>query len=153
VLKGRDYKLLMDQSLSCGNGSTNYANGQWPSSARCTLYAAPGQSLGRAAALAFDSMSNAYQQETGSALCVNESYRSYAAQVAIKQSLPGLAATPGTSKHGLGLAVDLCGGVQDFANPAHLWLNRNASRFRWFHPAWAEPSGTLPEPWHWEFAG
>jgi len=24
---------------------------------------------------------------------------------------------------------------------------------RVFHPAWAEPSGVLPEPWHWEFAG
>ena len=23
----------------------------------------------------------------------------------------------------------------------------------WFHPDWAEPSGSLPEPWHWEYAG
>jgi hypothetical protein len=89
----------------------------------------------------------------GSALCVTEGYRSYSEQVAVKLRLPGLAATPGTSKHGLGLAVDLCGGVQDFANPAHLWLNRWAPLFGWHHPAWAEPSGALPEPWHWEFAG
>jgi D-alanyl-D-alanine carboxypeptidase len=153
VLNGRDYRLLMSQSTSCGKGSPVYSNGWWPSSALCNLYAAPGQSLRRSAAMAFNRMSNAYQEQTGSALCVNESYRSYPAQVAIKASLPGLAATPGTSKHGLGLAVDLCGGVQDFANPTHLWLDRNASRFGWFHPAWAEPSGALPEPWHWEFAG
>jgi zinc D-Ala-D-Ala carboxypeptidase len=153
TLRGRDYSLLMVQSARCSSGSTSYSNGWWPSSARCALYAAPDQSLRRAAALAFDAMSNAYQRQTGSALCVTEGYRSYAEQVAVKQRLPGLAATPGSSKHGLGLAVDLCGGVQDFANPAHLWLKRNASRFGWFHPAWAEPSGGLPEPWHWEFGG
>ena len=94
-----------------------------------------------------------HQRQTGSALCVTEGYRSYAEQVAVKQRLPGLAATRGSSKHGLGLAVDLCGGVQDFAKAAHLWLKRNGSHFGWFHPAWAEPSGGLPEPWHWEFGG
>ena len=153
TLRGRDYSLLIMQSARCGSGSTSYSNGWWPSSARCALYAAPDQSLRRAAALAFDAMRNAYQRQTGSALCVTEGYRSYAEQVAVKQRLPGLAATPGSSKHGLGLAVDLCGGVQDFANPAHLWLKRNASHSGWFHPAWAEPSGGLPEPWHWEFGG
>jgi hypothetical protein len=29
----------------------------------------------------------------------------------------------------------------------------NAPLFGWFHPAWARPNGTLPEPWHWEFGG
>jgi LAS superfamily LD-carboxypeptidase LdcB len=153
VLKGRDYKLLMARSSRCGKGSPIYANGKWPPRARCALYAAPDQTLRRAAAFAFNRMSNAYQRQTGSALCVTEGYRSYAEQVAVKRRLPGLAATPGTSKHGLGLAVDLCGGVQDFANPAHQWLRGHARHFGWVHPAWAEPSGGLPEPWHWEFAG
>jgi LAS superfamily LD-carboxypeptidase LdcB len=102
--------------------------------------------------MAFNAMSNAYQHQTGSALCVADSYRSYPEQVAIKLERPGLAATPGTSQHGLGLAVDLCGGVQDFSAPAHLWMQRHAPLYGWFHPAWAEPSGVLPEPWHWEFA-
>jgi len=53
---------------------------------------------------------------------------------------------------GFGLAVDLCGGVQNFADPAHLWMQRNAPLYGWFHPAWAGPSGSMPEPWHWEFA-
>jgi LAS superfamily LD-carboxypeptidase LdcB len=153
VLKGRDYKLLMDQSSRCGKGSQNYSNGRWPPGARCPLYAAPDQTLRRSAAFAFNRMSNTYQRQSGSALCVTEGYRSYAEQVAVKQRLPGLAAPPGSSRHGLGLAIDLCGGVQNFANPAHQWLKRNARYFGWFHPAWAEPSGGLPEPWHWEFAG
>jgi LAS superfamily LD-carboxypeptidase LdcB len=153
VLKGRDYKLLMDQSSRCGKGSQNYSTGRWPPGARCPLYAAPDQTLRRSAAFAFNRMSNTYQRQSGSALCVTEGYRSYAEQVAVKQRLPGLAAPPGSSRHGLGLAIDLCGGVQNFANPAHQWLKRNARYFGWFHPAWAEPSGGLPEPWHWEFAG
>ena len=153
ALLGQDYTLLMAHSTSCGNHSIRYANGRWPSSARCALYAAPGQILRRAAAMAFNAMSLAYQRQSGSALCVTDSYRSYPEQVAVKRKLPRLAATPGRSQHGFGLAVDLCGGVQNFGDPAHVWMKRNAPLFGWFHPAWAEPSGGLPEPWHWEFAG
>jgi len=152
ALQGQDFKLLMDDSSSCGKDTKNYPNGQLPASALCPLFAAPDQSLRREASMAFNAMSNAYQQQTGSALCVADSYRSYAEQVAIKVVRAGFAATPGTSQHGLGLAVDLCGGVQDFSAPAHLWMQRNAPLYGWFHPAWAEPSGALPEPWHWEFA-
>lgn len=152
ALAGQDFKLLMDESSSCGNDTRKYPNGRRPASALCPLYAAAGESLAREAALAFNAMSNAYQKHSGSAICVADSYRSYAEQVAIKLSRPGLAAKPGTSQHGLGLALDLCGGVQSFSSPAHLWMQRHAPLYGWFHPAWAEPSGVLPEPWHWEFA-
>jgi hypothetical protein len=151
-LQGQDYSLLLTQTSRCGLVRGTYSNGRWPSRALCPLYAAPGQSLRRAAALAFNAMSSAYQRQTGSALCVTDAYRSYAEQVAVKRATPRMAATPGTSKHGLGLAVDLCGGVQSFASPAHLWMKRNGPIYGWFHPAWAEPHGGLPEPWHWEFA-
>lgn len=152
ALQGQDFKLLIDSSSSCGKDPNNHLNGQLPASALCPLYAFPDQSLSRDAAMAFNAMSNAYQQQTGSALCVADSYRSYPEQVAVKLERPGLAATPGTSQHGLGLAVDLCGGVQDFGAPAHRWMQQHAPLYGWFHPAWAEPSGVLPEPWHWEFA-
>ena len=152
ALQGQDFTLLIDSSSSCGKDPKIYPNGQLPASALCPLYAFPDQSLSRDAAMAFNAMSNAYQQQTGSALCVADSYRSYPEQVAVKLERPGLAATPGTSQHGLGLAVDLCGGVQDFSAPAHLWMQQRAPLYGWFHPAWAEPSGALPEPWHWEFA-
>jgi D-alanyl-D-alanine carboxypeptidase len=29
----------------------------------------------------------------------------------------------------------------------------HAPLFDWFHPAWAEPGGSRPEPWHWEYGG
>jgi len=153
ALKGSDLGLQLDKSSSCGKGQANYPNGRLPASALCPLYAAPGESLTPAAADAFNTMSNAYQLQHGSALCVTDGYRSYAEQVAVKLARPTLAAGPGRSQHGLGLAVDLCGGVQSFASPAHLWMRHNAPLYGWFHPAWAEPSGALPEPWHWQFAG
>ena len=152
TLWGQGFSLLTAQSERCGDGRSDLANGMLPASALCPLYAAPGESLRRSAALAFNAMSFAYQKQTGSALCVTDGYRSYPEQVAVKKARPGLAATPGTSEHGFGLAVDLCGGVQSFASPAHLWMKRYGPLYGWFHPAWAEPSGTMPEPWHWEFA-
>lgn len=152
ALRGQDPSLQTAQNDHCGKGRSDFANGRWPARALCPLYAAPGESLRRPAALAFNAMSIAYQKQTGSALCVTDGYRSYAEQVAVKRARPGLAAAPGTSEHGFGLAVDLCGGVESFASPAHLWMKRYGPLYGWFHPAWAEPSGTMPEPWHWEFA-
>ena len=152
ALQGQDFKLLMDTSSNCGKDTATYPNGRFPASALCPLYAAPDEGLPRVAAMAFNAMSNAYEQQTGSPLCVTDGYRPLAEQIAVKLASPTLAATPGTSQHGLGLAVDLCGGVQSFASPAHLWMERNAPLYGWFQPAWADSSGALPEPWHWEFA-
>jgi hypothetical protein len=153
ALVGQNFNLLIDNSTSCGgSASARYPNGRLPASALCPLQAAPGESLSHDAAMAFNAMSSAYQRRNGSPLCLTSSYRSYAEQAAVKLASPKMAASAGRSQHGLGLAVDLCGGVQDFASPAHLWMQRNAPLFGWFHPAWAEPSGSLPEPWHWEFA-
>ena len=152
ALQGQHSKLLMDDSSSCGKDSPHYPNGQLPASALCPLHAAPGQSLSRDAAMEFNAMSMAFEQQEGSPLCVAEGYRSIADQIVVKLATPQLAAVPGTSQHGVGLAVDLCGGVQSFASPAHLWMERNAPLYGWFQPAWAGSSGGLPEPWHWEFA-
>lgn len=80
---------------------------------------------------------------------VTDSYRDYATQVRLAQekglySQGGLAATPGTSNHGLGLAVDLGSGANEFGTPQNDWLQANAGRFGF---------KTIPrEPWHWEFA-
>jgi zinc D-Ala-D-Ala carboxypeptidase len=153
ALQGQDFMLLMDDSSPCGKDDpANYPNGMLPASALCPMYLAPGESLRRTAAIAFNTMSRAYEQQTGSALCVTDGYRPYAEQVAVRIESPTMTATPGKSQHGLGLAVDLCGGVENFAAPAHLWMQRNAPLYGWFHPAWAEPTGSMPEPWHWEFA-
>ena len=146
--------IFVDESgKACDGDERDYPNGRIPARGLCPLYHAPGQSLRPAAAAAFNAMSRAYEKDAGKPLCVTDSYRSLAEQVYVKASRGKWAATPGTSEHGLGMALDLCGGVQSFGSAAHLWLRQNAPLYGWFHPAWAEPSGTLPEPWHWEYAG
>lgn len=142
-----------DSGKSCDGDERDYANGRVPAKALCPLYRAPGESLRPAAAAAFNAMSRAYEKDAGKPLCVTDSYRSLAEQVSVKASRGKWAASPGTSQHGLGVALDLCGGVQSFGSAAHLWMRQNAPLYGWYHPAWAEPAGPLPEPWHWEYAG
>ena len=119
----------------------------------CPLMEAPGHRLRTDAARSFDVMSAARRAATGAPLCVTDSYRNYAGQVDVFRRKPSLAATPGRSQHGWGLAVDLCGGVQTFGTEASAWMQAYAGRFGWFHPSWAEPGGSRPEAWHWEYAG
>lgn len=137
----------------CSTNTATYPNGQIPPSALCPLLGAPEESLRPDAAAAFNAMSKAYQRDTGNVLCVTDSYRSYAEQVVTKQDKGMWAAAPGSSNHGLGKAVDLCGGVNSFGHPAHAWMQQNAPLYGWFHPSWAASGGSLPEPWHWEFSG
>jgi hypothetical protein len=139
---------------SCTGGDMQlYANGEIPISALCPLWGTEDHYLRADAAFAFDRLSTAYAQQFGRPLCVTDSYRSYAEQVAVKAEKPALAATPGTSNHGWGTALDLCGGVQSFDSAQHQWMQSNAPGFGWFHPSWAARTGNKPEPWHWEFGG
>ena len=66
---------------------------------------------------------------------------------------PALAAVPGTSNHGWGLAVDLCGGIEHYGTAQYTWMMANAGRFGFLHPDWADPGNGREEPWHWEYAG
>lgn len=137
----------------CTTSSTSYPNGLFPTSALCPLWQAPGEMLSPRAAAAFNAMSQAYARQTGSPICVTDSYRSLSQQYVTKAKRGRFAARPGTSRHGLGMALDLCGGINNFGSPAHLWMKQNAPLYGWFHPSWAGPGGATPEPWHWEFAG
>ena len=137
---------------ACTGGSTaGQANGNLDPGSLCPLWSAPGERLRSDAAAAFNRLSHFHAATVGNALCVTDSYRSYSEQVSVYQRKPGLAAIPGTSEHGWGLAVDFCGGIQESGSAAFAWMKANAGRFGFFHPSWAEPSGNRPEPWHWEF--
>jgi hypothetical protein len=136
-----------------GEDTSRYPNGEIPASALCPVWGATGDLLRPDAALAFNRMSQGYAQKFGTAICVTDTYRSYAEQVRVKAERGGWAATPGHSNHGWGTAADLCGGIQSFGTVTHRWMEVNAPLYGWFHPSWAEPAGSLPEAWHWEFAG
>ena len=139
---------------ACTGASTEgQQNGALDPASLCPLWRAPGQRLRADAAAAFNKMSQFHAATVGSPLCVTDSYRSYQQQVELYQRKPGLAAVPGTSEHGWGKAVDFCGGMEDSGSAAHKWMQAHAGQFGWFHPDWAEPSGSKPEAWHWEFRG
>jgi hypothetical protein len=138
----------------CRTSSTaGQSNGQLDPASLCGLWKAPGQRMRTDASRWFNRMSVYHWRTTGKPLCVTDSYRSYARQVDVYQRKPGLAAVPGTSRHGWGLAVDLGCGVAQFGSPAYKWMQANARRFHFVHPSWAEPSGSMPEAWHWEYTG
>ncbi|PIE27409.1 MAG: hypothetical protein CSA58_04465 [Micrococcales bacterium] len=136
-----------------GADTSPYGNGQAPLSALCPLWSAPGEHLRADAAYAFNMMSMEYARTFGQPICVTDSYRPLAEQVAVKIAKPYLAAKPGTSNHGWGIAVDLCGGINRFGTPQHVWMQNNAGKFAFHHPSWAQAGGSKPEAWHWEFAG
>ncbi|MFC0625743.1 peptidoglycan DD-metalloendopeptidase family protein [Kribbella deserti] len=133
------------------NGGTSFGNGLIPLSELCVV--ANGHRLRCDAAQGFKALSAAYQAHFGRKLCMTDSYRSYDAQVSLYQRKPSLAALPGTSNHGWGIAVDLCGGADRFGTAQHQWLLANAGNFGWKLPRWARQGGSKPEPWHWEFTG
>jgi hypothetical protein len=137
----------------CKGGTVHgFPNGRLPTAALCPLWGTSGALLRADAAAAFDAMSQAFGAEFGEPICVTDSYRSFPEQVAVKIAKPALAATPGTSNHGWGVALDLCGGIQTFHTPQHAWMVANSMAYGWFHPAWAQQGGSKPEAWHWEFA-
>jgi D-alanyl-D-alanine carboxypeptidase len=136
-----------------GLDTAGFANGLIPVAALCPVWGAPGQLLRADAAAALRLLSRQYAAEFGRPICVTDSYRTLAAQVKVYAEKPALAATPGTSNHGLGVAVDLCGGIESFGTAEHAWMLAHAPLTGWFHPSWAGAAGSKPEPWHWEFAG
>lgn len=95
----------------------------------------------------------------GVKLTAGSCYRDLAGQIAVRESWCAreacqMAAKPGTSNHGWGKAVDFTTADEmTFDSPAYRWLASQAWIFGWNHPSWADPSGTAPEPWHWEWVG
>ena len=110
ALAAAQERVLTDVSgglaLCLTTSTRGYVNGFLPPEALCPLSVGNGHRLRADAAKAFNRMARERD------LCVTDSYRSYGAQVDVYGRKPDLAAVPGTSNHGLGLALDLCGGVE-----------------------------------------
>ncbi len=136
-----------------GASTAGYANGLIPRSALCSLWDAPGHVLRADAAAAFNRLSEAFAAQFGKPISVTDSYRTLAGQIDVARRKPGLAARPGTSRHGLGIAVDLGGGIQSASSAEHTWMDRNAALYGWINPGWAQNRGGQFEPWHWEYVG
>jgi LAS superfamily LD-carboxypeptidase LdcB len=80
----------------------------------------------------------------GVTIGITDSYRSYDEQVDVARrkglySQGGLAAKPGTSEHGWGMATDL-----DLNNKAQAWMRANGEKYGF-------EENTPREPWHWAY--
>jgi zinc D-Ala-D-Ala carboxypeptidase len=119
-----------------------FGNGQIPSEALAPI-GVGSHRLWAPAATAFQQMSAAAAAD-GVTIGVTDSYRSYDSQVDLARrkglySQGGLAATPGTSNHGWGLALDL-----DLDGQAQSWMQEHAWQYGFVE--------SVPrEPWHYEY--
>ncbi|GAA1852459.1 M15 family metallopeptidase [Myceligenerans crystallogenes] len=102
------------------------------------------------AAVSLSALNEAFRTAFGRDLCLVASYRDLETQYAVKAARGFWAASPGTSMHGWGLAIDLCS--QETGNSeVYSWLWANAPAYGWQNPAWAQVGGEKYEPWHWEY--
>jgi hypothetical protein len=130
------------EPLSVAALQVKYSNGRVPAAALAPI-GDGGHRLAAPAAAAFDGLLAAARRD-GVAIGVTDSYRSFDAQVDVARrkglySQGGLAAQPGTSQHGWGLAVDL-----DLDTRAQAWMRANGPRFGFVED-------TPREPWHWAY--
>jgi len=140
-----------------GNGS----NGHLPASKLSRLPAWANDTMGtpqyllKNAAAALIRLADAFVARFGISLDIDLTYRSYADQVAIRAALGTIAAVPGTSRHGTGVALDVqewsC--IYGFGTEKRDWLVANGPSFGWVSPAWAREGASNPEYWHYEYVG
>ncbi|ADG73495.1 peptidase M15B and M15C DD-carboxypeptidase VanY/endolysin [Cellulomonas flavigena DSM 20109] len=107
------------------------------------------------AAAALERLNAAFRAALGHDLALDLTYRDLETQVAMREALGTVAAVPGTSSHGTGLALDVpelpCEYGWDSA--ARAWLVANGPAYGWVSPSWARQNGSNPEYWHYEYRG
>jgi LAS superfamily LD-carboxypeptidase LdcB len=136
---GRSYTL---NSKGIPTELVQYGNGKIPPSALEQV----GDTRHRLWAPAADSLTQmmADAKKDGVTIGITDSYRPYAEQVDLAKrkglySQGGLAAKPGTSEHGWGMAADL-----DLNSKAQSWMQQNAARYGFVN-------NVSRESWHWAY--
>ncbi|MGF0117671.1 M15 family metallopeptidase [Promicromonospora sp. Marseille-Q5078] len=125
-------------------------NGELADHSLCDLWQ-PGEQLRADAAVSLSALNDAFRARFGRDLCLVDSYRSLSSQYAVKASRGYLAAVPGASMHGWGLAIDLCGDEYR-SSEVYGWLWENGPAYGWENPPWAQRGGSGNyEPWHFEY--
>jgi LAS superfamily LD-carboxypeptidase LdcB len=97
----------------------------------------------------------AFTKRFGHHLDIDLAYRDLATQKAMYKALgPSVAAYPGTSKHGTGLAIDVpewpC--QYGWGTTQRNWLVAHAPTYGWYSP-WGLTQSTDAEYWHFEYRG
>ena len=113
-----------------------------------------GKPLRDVATFHLNRLNEAYKKRFGRDIGILEGMRSIATQQhywnLYQQGRGNLAAWPGTSNHGWGVAVDLDSPLDNRYSTEHQWLVENAPNYGWW---WAGRTFSQVEPWHFEFDG
>ncbi|RKR75325.1 M15 family metallopeptidase [Frondihabitans australicus] len=145
-----------------------YTNGRIPLGAMTRM--PDGTYLRRDAATAATRFNSAFHAAFGTGAIRTQAYRTFPSQLGIfvKRYVPhkekssggeywrgnywvkkpdvAVAAIPGTSNHGWGLAIDFSSGIEKAGSPQKKWADVNGPKFAWY------PVGNdFGEPWHFEF--
>jgi D-alanyl-D-alanine carboxypeptidase len=107
------------------------------------------------AAAALERLDQAFRAAFGHHLGIDLTYRDYDTQVAMRAALGSVAAVPGTSTHGTGLALDVPELPCEYGwdTPQRNWLVTHGPSYGWTSPSWAHQDGSNPEYWHFDFVG
>lgn len=154
------------------------ANGKLDPKTLTELSVGGNQRLLTNAAKSYERLAKAFRKRFGKVLSVTDSYRPYEDQKRIflarydhtpragntyanggikrwngktwhKKAGVAVAAQPGWSNHGWGLALDLGAGVnRSFTSPEYLWMQANAPAYGWTNIE----GRPLREPWHWVYS-
>ncbi|WP_051196845.1 M15 family metallopeptidase [Jonesia quinghaiensis] len=151
--RAAEFDVEWAAAVELADSTASYGNGRIPLSALRAVDTAPGHYLRADAAVMFGLMNEAFREQFGHNIGMTDSYRSYSAQVATKAAKGFWAATPGTSNHGWGVAIDLSGAAAQWGTAERNWLVKNGATYGWISPGWAQPGAGKEEPWHWEYEG
>ncbi|WP_421741024.1 M15 family metallopeptidase [Cellulomonas sp.] len=151
VTGDEDAKAAVAKVEEQARSTDGYTNGSIPLKVLCAVAFAPSQHLRCDAAEALVRLNAAYRVDFGRDLLITGSYRTLEEQISTRAAKGTMAAVPGTSNHGWGLAIDL-DQVNGYRSAQYVWLKANAMTYGWHHPTYMDEGGRGPhEPWHWEF--
>lgn len=105
-------------------------------------------------------MNTAFKARFGKNLDIDLAYRTRSTQDYLMKELgPYIAAKPGTSNHGWGMAIDVPETYDySFRGKYYKWLKANSKKYNWIHQGYLEEyrNGKLNpyrEAWHFEYVG
>lgn len=185
--KPADMTAMISYDIPTTENTGGYQNGRIPSNARTICKWANGDkkgkwiksqvagsdmaSLRKDAAQAFDALFDLYESanfDGKNVISITDGYRTYERQVDLKRKYAEFAASPGSSNHGWGTAVDISGianpitslkksakaRASAYRTPVYQWFYANSWKFGIYNPkSLRDDSGKIDEWWHFEFQG
>ena len=154
TIEGVLYKngQIPEEKLRYINNWKNYKGAAQSDGGRLRLYTTASYALDRLLLAAEANLVNGKPKPIK--FKINACYRTFEDQQRVKDQYGSNAATPGTSNHGFGLAVDFSYGAGTKVSPGTIhyeWLVKNAAAYGFKRLPYNPNKPESWESWHWEF--